>query len=89
VLAVLTVHACLVDVGGLDVAATVGAPLAAGVAMAAVVLALQSLLVVALAAGVLVYAGVLIVVDRRLAPADLGFLAAAARRRLPARLSAR
>jgi O-antigen/teichoic acid export membrane protein len=89
VLAVLTVHACLVEVGGIDVAATLGGPIAGAVAMAAVLVALQSLLIVALIAGTLVYGVVLIAVDRHLAPADVGFLATAARRRLPDRLFAR
>jgi hypothetical protein len=89
VLAVLTVRASLAEVGGIDVAATFGGPLAGGIAMAAVLLALQSLLIPALIAGSLVYGVVLLAVDRRLAPADVGFLATAARRRLPARLFAR
>jgi hypothetical protein len=89
VLAFLTMRACLAEVGGLDVPATLGAPAAAGIAMAAVLLALQSLLLVALAAGVVVYAAVLIAVDRRLAPADLEFLADAVRRRIRPGVSAR
>jgi O-antigen/teichoic acid export membrane protein len=89
VLAVLTVRASLVEVGGIDVAATIAGPLAGAIAMAAVLLALQSLLILALIAGSIVYGAVLIAVDRRLAPADVGFLATAARRRLPARLFAR
>ena len=89
VLAVLTMWASLGEVGGIDVAATLGGPLAGAIAMAAVLLALQSLLIVALIAGTLVYGVVLIAVDRRLAPADIGFLATAARRRLPDRLFAR
>jgi O-antigen/teichoic acid export membrane protein len=89
VLAVLTVRASLVEVGGIDVAATLGGPLAGAIAMTAVLLALHSLLIIALIAGSLVYGAVLIAVDRRLAPADVSFLMTAARRRLPARLSAR
>jgi O-antigen/teichoic acid export membrane protein len=89
VLAGLTLRAALREVGGIDVAATLAGPLAGAIAMAAVLLALQSLLIVALIAGGVVYGLVLIAVDRRLAPADFGFLAGAARRRLPARLFAR
>jgi O-antigen/teichoic acid export membrane protein len=89
VLAVLTLRASLVEVGGIDVAATLGGPIAGAIAMTAVLLALQSLLIVALIAGSLVYGAVLIAVDMRLAPADIGFLATAARRRLPDRLFAR
>ena len=89
VLSVLTMRDSLLEVGGIDVAATFGAPVAGAIAMAAVLLALQSLLFVALAAGVLVYGVVLIAVDRHLSPADVKFLATAARRRLPARLVTR
>jgi O-antigen/teichoic acid export membrane protein len=88
-LATLTLRACLAEVGSVDVVATVAGPLAGGLAMAGVLLALASHLLLALAVGGVAYAVVFVAVDRWLAPADLGFLVAAARRRLPARPLAR
>jgi O-antigen/teichoic acid export membrane protein len=82
VLAVLALRACLAEVGSISVIATVGGPLSAGVAMAAAVFALQSLVLVALAAGIVVYGIVLLAVDRLLAPDDVRFVVGAVRRRL-------
>jgi O-antigen/teichoic acid export membrane protein len=82
VLGALALRACLMEVGGLSVRATLGGPLAAGLAMAGALLALESILPVALIAGVLVYFGVLVAVERLLAPDDLRFLTGAVRERI-------
>lgn len=87
--AVLALRIAMRSVGALDFAGTAGGPLVAGAAMAAVMLALHGVLALALAAGVLAYAGVLLAVDTRLAPEDVRFLRGVARQRLPARLVAR
>ena len=89
VLAVLALRACVREVGRLSLPATVAGPLAGGLAMAGVMLALEGLLPVALAAGVVVYFAVLAGVDRFAAPADLSFLVDGVRRRLPGRRAAR
>jgi O-antigen/teichoic acid export membrane protein len=85
VLAFLTMRACLKEVGAIAVPATIGGPLLAGLAMAGALLALQSLLLVALAVGVVVYFAALAAVDRLLAPADVRFVADAVRQRIPRR----
>jgi O-antigen/teichoic acid export membrane protein len=62
------------EVGGIDWGGTFGAPLAAAAAMVVVTLALASLPLVALAAGVLVYVGVFVLIERRVSPGDLSFV---------------
>ena len=69
-------------VGGLDWSAMLVAPLGAGTLMLAVVLALSGSLVPAVLAGLAVYAPVLLVIERLVAPADLRFAALLLRRRL-------
>ena len=87
--AVLMLRVAIPAVGGLDVRETLAAPVAAAVAMAAVLLVLDDLVVAALAAGVVAYAIVFAVVERRVARDDYDFVADMVRGRLPSRLAAR
>jgi O-antigen/teichoic acid export membrane protein len=84
---VLTLRIAVRSVGGIDVVPTLGGPLVAGAAMALMLAALHAVLPVALAAGALAYLGVLVAVERRLAPADLAFVTGMVRDRLPRRPS--
>lgn len=70
--ALLRLVARLVD--RLDWRATVTGPLVAGAAMAAVVVAVPGSWIVAGAVGVIVYAGVLVPVERATCPADVAFV---------------
>jgi len=65
----------------------VGAPLVAGAAMAVAMLLLAELFPLAATVGVLLYAVVFVLVERRLAPRDYAFGRDMLRRRLPARLA--
>jgi O-antigen/teichoic acid export membrane protein/peptidoglycan/xylan/chitin deacetylase (PgdA/CDA1 family) len=71
------------EVGGIEWRATFVAPLAAGLAMAASMLALMQLPLVALAVGVIVYVAVFVTLERRISPADLNFVQGLVRRSLP------
>ena len=64
------------EVGGINWRSMLGAPAVAGVAMAAVLLALGSLPGLALIAGTIVYAGTYLAVERAFSPDDLAFLRA-------------
>lgn len=86
VLGVMMLRIAAAAVGRPDLKATAGAALAAGIAMAAVMALLQSLLPVALVAGGLAYATVFVLAERRAAPADLQVLSGLLRSRLPGRL---
>ncbi|MEA2387819.1 MAG: hypothetical protein QOG41_592 [Thermoleophilaceae bacterium] len=63
-------------------AATTGAPLVAGLAMAAVTLSLRDTPGLALAAGAVVYPAVFLLAERLISPDDLAFVVGFARRRL-------
>lgn len=73
----LAMRVAVQEVGGINWRSMLGAPAVAGVAMAAVLLALGSLPVIALVAGTIVYAGVYLTVERAFSPDDLAFLRAA------------
>jgi hypothetical protein len=80
------VTTCVRALGGVDAAATVGAPLLAATAMAAVLVALGGLPWLALPAGALLYLAVWILAERRISPGDHAFVAAMVGSRLPGRL---
>ncbi len=82
VFAALTLRVSVREVGPLSLPRTVGAPLIASAVMAATLTALHAHVLVALAAGVLVYVLALAVAERRLAPEDYAFLTGALRNRL-------
>ncbi len=77
------------EVGGMDVKETLAAPLVAGTAMAGTMLLLSGTLVLALAAGAVVYVVVFAAVERKVARADFDFMAEMVRGRLPSRARAR
>lgn len=77
------------EVGGLRWASLVAAPLLAGGAMAVSMLLLAGLPLVALAAGLLVYAVAFVLLERMISPSDLSFIATTFGRLLPARLASR
>ena len=83
VLAVVLTRITVRLVGRFDLRATVGSALLAGAGMALVMVALAAILPVALLAGTVVYVGVFVLAERRLAPSDLELVLAAARQRLP------
>jgi O-antigen/teichoic acid export membrane protein/peptidoglycan/xylan/chitin deacetylase (PgdA/CDA1 family) len=62
------------EVGGIEWGPTTLAPLTAGAAMTLVMLALMELPLLALVAGALVYVGVFVLLERRIAPGDLSFV---------------
>jgi len=70
------------EVGGVDWLHTLAGPLGGGAAMAAVMVALGSLPLVALVAGVAVYSAALAAVERVASPGDLDFVVGIARKRL-------
>jgi O-antigen/teichoic acid export membrane protein len=72
----LAMRVAVQEVGGINWRSMLGAPALAGVAMAAVLLALGSLPALALVAGTIVYAGVYLAVERTFSPDDLAFLRA-------------
>jgi O-antigen/teichoic acid export membrane protein len=76
------------EVGGVNALQTLAAPLAAGAAMGLVMWPLEGVLLVALAAGGLVYLALYALVDRWASPADLDFALGVVRRRLGARRGA-
>jgi O-antigen/teichoic acid export membrane protein len=71
------------EVGGLRWGSMVSAPLLAGLAMTGAMVLLADLPLVALAAGVAVYAGAFVVLERAINPSDLDFMAGLLKRRLP------
>jgi O-antigen/teichoic acid export membrane protein len=77
------------EVGGLRWGPMLGAPLLAGAAMAVPMILLTGLPLVALVAGVLVYAGAFVLLERAISPSDLSFILGALSRFLPARLTSR
>jgi O-antigen/teichoic acid export membrane protein len=87
-LAALMLRSSLREVRGVDVIETAAAPVLAAVAMAGALVALHGLLWIALPVAVAVYVGVLLVSERRFAPADYAFIVDAVRRRLRPRLVA-
>jgi len=77
----LAMRVAVREVGGIDWRSMLGAPAVAGLAMAGVLVALESLPAVALAAGAIVYAGAYLAVERTFSPDDLAFLRATVLRR--------
>lgn len=71
------------EVGGLPWVRIAGAPLLAGVAMAPVMVLLSGVPVAALGAGLLAYAVVFWVLERRISPEDLRFLTSSLKRLVP------
>lgn len=75
------------EVGGLAWGSMLGAPLLAGLAMAAAIVPLAGVPAVALAGGLAVYAVAFVALERAISPGDLRFMAATLKRLLPARIS--
>jgi len=77
------------EVGGLQWASMVGAPLLSGAAMALPMILLASLPLAALAAGLLVYGVAFVLLERAISPSDLSFIVTSLGRFLPTGLRSR
>ncbi len=77
------------EVGGLRWAVMLAAPLTAGIAMLPAMILLVGLPVASLATGLAVYVAAFVLLERRISPGDLAFVAAMLKGRLPARLRRR
>jgi O-antigen/teichoic acid export membrane protein len=87
--AVLTLRISLKAVGGMDVTATLAAPVIGGAAMAAVLVLLAGTLPLALIAGGAAYLTAFALAEWRLARSDFDFMVEMLRSRLPSSLGAR